>query len=265
MIIIGELINSTRKSIGTAIEAGDKAALQKIAKDQAEAGAKYIDVNAGSFQDRETEYLAWLVNIVQEVVDLPCCIDSPNPAALEAALKVHKGIPMINSISLEQERRDKLLPVLAGKDLKIVALCTSDAGIPRTAADRLKIAGELIKLLLDHQLKLENIYVDPLVQPVATDKIFGSEFLESITQIMTRFPGIHTICGLSNVSFGLPQRKFLNRTFVAMAIAKGLDAAIIDPLDRQMMGVVLAAETLIGRDNFCMNYINAYRGGKLEV
>ena len=265
MIIIGELINSTRKSINAAIEARDKGTLQKIAKDQAEADAKYIDVNAGSFQDRETEYLAWLVEVVQEVVDLPCCIDSANPAALEAALKVHKGIPMINSISLEKDRRDKLLPVLAGKDLKIVALCTSDAGIPRTAADRLTIADQLIELLLHHGVKLENIYVDPLVQPVATDKIFGSEFLESIAQILTRFPGIHTMCGLSNISFGLPQRKFLNRTFMAMAIAKGLDAAILDPLDTQMMGVVIAAETLIGRDNFCMNYIKAYRGEKLGV
>jgi len=153
MIIIGELINSTRKSINAAIEAGDKEALQKIAKDQAEAGANYIDVNAGFFQDRETEYLTWLVKIVQEVVDLPCCIDGPNRAALEAALKVHKGIPMINSISLKKERRDELLPVLKGKDLKIVALCTRDAGIPRTAADRLRIADELIQLLLDHQVK----------------------------------------------------------------------------------------------------------------
>jgi 5-methyltetrahydrofolate corrinoid/iron sulfur protein methyltransferase len=265
MIIIGELINSTRKAIAAAIEARDKAAIQKIAKDQAEAGAHYIDVNAGSFQEREAEYLAWLVKIVQEVVDLPCCIDSPNPPALGAALKVHKGIPMINSISLEKERRDKLLPVLAGKDCKVVALCTSDAGIPRTAADRLQIADELVKLLLDHQTKVENIYVDPLVQPVATNTIFGSEFLESVAQIMTSFPGIHTVCGLSNVSFGLPQRKFLNRTFMAMAITKGLDAAIMDPLDRHMMSFILAAETLVGRDNFCMNYINAYRGGKLEV
>jgi cobalamin-dependent methionine synthase I len=265
MIIVGELINSTRKSIGAAIEAGDKGKIQKIAKDQAEAGAHYIDVNAGSFQERETEYLTWLVTIVQEVVDLPCCIDSPNPPTLEAALKVHKGIPLINSISLEKERCEKLLPVLAGKNLKVVALCSSDAGIPRTAADRLTIAEELIKLLLDHKVKLENIYVDPLVQPVATDKVFGFEFLESVAQIMTRFSGIHTICGLSNVSFGLPQRKFLNRTFMAMAIAKGLDAAIMDPLDKQMMSVIIASETLVGRDNFCMNYINAYRGGKLEA
>ncbi|OGP53627.1 MAG: methyltetrahydrofolate--corrinoid methyltransferase [Deltaproteobacteria bacterium RBG_13_52_11] len=265
MIIIGELINSTRKAIADAIKAGDRATIQKIAKDQAEAGAHYIDVNAGSFQDREIEYLTWLVEAVQEVVELPCCLDSPKPAAIEAALKVHKGIPMVNSISLEKERREKLLPVVIGKDLKVVALCMSDSGMPRTAEDRIRIADELIHLLLDHQVKLENIYVDPLVQPVATDQTFGREFLKSVEQIMSRFPAIHTICGLSNVSFGLPLRKFLNRTFMAMAIAKGLDTAILDPLDKPMMACVLAAEALAGRDKYCMNFIKSYRGGKLEV
>jgi 5-methyltetrahydrofolate--homocysteine methyltransferase len=265
MIIIGELINSTRKAIADAIKAGDRAAIQKIAKDQAEAGAHYIDVNAGSFQDREIEYLTWLVEAVQEVVELPCCLDSPKPAALGAAMKVHKGTPLLNSISLEKERREKLLPILTGKDLKVVALCVSDSGMPRTADDRIRIADELIHLLLDHQMKLENIYVDPLVQPVATDQTFGREFLESIEQIMSRYPGIHTICGLSNVSFGLPLRKFLNRTFMAMAIVKGLDSAILDPLDKEMMAAVLAAEALIGRDKYCMNYIKSYRAGRIEV
>ena len=114
-------------------------------------------------------------------------------------------------------------------------------------------------------MKLENIYVDPLVQPVATDQTFGHEFLESVEQIMARFPGIHTICGLSNISYGLPQRKFLNRTFMAMAIAKGLDAAILDPMDKQMMANVLGAEALVGRDRFCMKYIGAYRSKMLEA
>jgi 5-methyltetrahydrofolate--homocysteine methyltransferase len=265
MIIIGELINSTRKAIADAIKAGDRAAIQKIAKDQAEAGAHYIDVNAGSFQDREIEYLTWLVEVVQEVVELPCCLDSPKPAALEAAMKVHKGTPLINSISLEKERREKLLPILTGKDLKVAALCTSDSGMPRSVDDRIRIADELIHLLLDHQIKLENIYVDPLVQPVATDQTFGREFLESVEQIMSRYPGIHTICGLSNISFGLPLRKFLNRTFMAMAIVKGLDTAILDPLDKAMMATVLAAEALVGRDKYCMNFIKSYRSGRLEV
>jgi 5-methyltetrahydrofolate--homocysteine methyltransferase len=265
MIIIGELINSTRKSIADALKAEDKATIQKIAKDQAEAGAHYIDVNAGSFQDREIEYLTWLVEAVQEVVDLPCCLDSPKPAAIEAALKVHKGVPLVNSISLERERREKLLPVVAGKGLKIVALCTADSGMPRTVEDRIRIADELVHLLIDHQVKVEDIYVDPLVQPVATDQTFGREFLKSVEQIMSRFPGIHTVCGLSNVSFGLPLRKFLNRTFMAMAIAKGLDTAILDPLDKAMMATVLAAEALAGRDKYCMNFIKSYRGGKIEV
>jgi 5-methyltetrahydrofolate--homocysteine methyltransferase len=205
------------------------------------------------------------VEAVQEVVDLPCCLDSPKPAAIEAALKVHKGIPLVNSISLEKERRVKLLPIVAGKDLKVVALCMGDSGMPRTAEDRIRIADELVHLLLDHRVNVEDIYVDPLVQPVSTDQTFGNEFLKSVEQIMSRFPGIHTICGLSNVSFGLPLRKFLNRTFMAMAIAKGLDTAILDPLDKPMMATVLAAETLAGRDRFCMNFIKSYRGGKLEV
>jgi cobalamin-dependent methionine synthase I len=265
MIIIGELINSTRKAIAAAIEAGDKSTIQKIAKDQAERGAHYIDVNAGSFKDQEIEYLTWLVEAVQEVVELPCCLDSPKPAAIEAALKVHKGIPLVNSISLEKERREKLLPVVAGKDLKVVALCMGDSGMPRTAEDRMRIADELVHLLLNNQVNVENIYVDPLVQPVSTDQTFGHEFLKAVERIMSRFPGIHTVCGLSNVSFGLPLRKFLNRTFMAMAIAKGLDAAILDPLDKPMMAAVLAAEALAGRDKYCMNFIKSYRGGKIEV
>ncbi|MFZ7113002.1 MAG: methyltetrahydrofolate cobalamin methyltransferase [Desulfatiglandales bacterium] len=265
MIIIGELINSTRKAIAAAIEAADAAAIQEIARNQAQAGADYIDVNAGSFRDREAEHLKWLVKVVQEVVDLPCCLDSPNPAALEAALSEHRGTPMINSISLERDRKDKLLPLLRGSGHKVVALCTSDAGMPRTAEDRIRTAEELIRLLLDHDVNVENIYVDPLVQPVATDQTFGHEFLESVEQIMARFPGIHTICGLSNISYGLPQRKFLNRTFMAMAIAKGLDAAILDPMDKQMMANVLGAEALAGRDRFCMKYIGAYRSKMLEV
>ncbi len=265
MLIVGELINSTRKSIAAAIEAQDAEAIQKIAKDQEDAGADYIDVNAGTFRDKEPEYMKWLVKTVQEVVQVPCCIDSPDPRVVEAGLSVHEGTAMMNSICLEKERYDSLIPVIAGTDLKIVALCTSDAGMPRTAEDRINVAEELANALVKNNIKLENIYVDPLVQPVATDVSFGREFLTAIEQIMTRFEGIHTICGLSNISFGLPERKFLNRNFMVMAIAKGLDGAIMDPLDRRMMTNIIAAETLAGRDNFCMNYLTAYRGEKLEV
>jgi 5-methyltetrahydrofolate--homocysteine methyltransferase len=154
--------------------------------------------------------------------------------------------------------------MIAGTSLKIVALCMSDSGMPRTAEDRMRTAEELLNLLVKHGVKLESIYVDPLVQPVATDQTFGREFLIAVERIVSRFPGVHTICGLSNVSFGLPLRKFLNQTFMAMAIAKGLDAAILDPLDKRMMATILAAEALAGRDRFCMRFLNAYREKRLQ-
>jgi len=259
MLIVGELINASRKTIGTAIEKEDGESIAKIARDQAEAGADFIDVNAGVFVGKEPEYLEWLVKTVQAAVDKPCCIDSPDPKAIEKALAAHKGIAMINSISLEKERYDTLMPIIAGTDLKVVALCMSDEGMPETTSDRMRIADKLINGLIQNRIPLENIYVDPLVQPVSTNNNFGVEFLNAIQQIMNTFDGIHTVCGLSNISFGLPLRKFLNQTFMSMAIAKGLDGAIVNPLDKKMMANIIAAEALAGRDDYCMSYLKAYR------
>jgi 5-methyltetrahydrofolate--homocysteine methyltransferase len=264
MIIVGELINASRKVIAPAIEAQDKVYIQKVALDQKEAGANYIDVNAGIFVGKEADYLEWLVQTVQEAVDAPCCIDSPDPKAIEKALAVHKGTAMINSISLEKERYDALLPVVAGTDLKVVALCMSDAGMPQTCKDRLANADKLINSLVKNNVPLGNIYVDPLVQPVSTDSKFGVEFLNSIEEIMTRYPGVHTMCGLSNVSYGLPIRKFMNQAFAVMAIAKGLDGLIINPLDPLMMASLITAEALAGRDDYCVKYLKAYRNKKFE-
>ena len=235
-----------------------------MARDQAEAGADYIDVNAGIFVGKEPEYLRWLVETVQQATDKPCAIDSPDPAAIEAALAVHKGTPLINSISLEKERYDKLMPIIAGTDMKVIALCMSDAGMPQTVDDRMKIADTLVGGLVKNNVKIENIFVDPLVQPLSVDKTFGVEFINTIERIVTAYPGIHTACGLSNISYGLPARQFMNRTFMTMAIAKGLDGAIINPLDGRMMATIIAAEALAGRDNFCMNYLKAFRAGMFE-
>lgn len=265
MQIVGELINSSRKPIKAAIDAEDSAEIQKIAKDQYEHGADFIDVNAGVYVGRESGYMQWLVKTVQEAVETPCCIDSPDPAVVEAALSIHKGTPMINSISLEKERYDALLPVIAGTDLKVIALCMSDKGMPETKDDRVAIADELINNLVKNNVAIENIYVDPLVQPISTSDSYGREFLNAIEAIMTGFPGVHTICGLSNISYGLPERKFVNQTFMVMAIAKKLDGAIVNPLDKRMMASIIAAETLIGKDEFCSNYLSAYRDNRLSL
>jgi 5-methyltetrahydrofolate--homocysteine methyltransferase len=264
MLIVGELINASRKAIAAAIEAQDQEAIQIIAKDQFEAGANYLDVNAGVFVGKEPEYLEWLVKTVQSVVEGPCCIDSPDPKAIEKALQVHKGIAMINSISLEKDRYDSLVSLVAGTDLKVVALCMSDEGMPETADARMTIADKLVNGLMQKNVPLDNIYVDPLVQPVSTNNFFGVEFLEAIERVMTSFKGIHTLCGLSNISYGLPNRPFLNQTFMSMAIAKGLDGAIINPLDKKMMGNIIAAEALAGRDEYCMEYLKAYRANLLD-
>ncbi len=264
MIVVGELINASRKAMGAAIEARDAALINKTAADQHQAGADYIDVNAGIFVKQEADYLKWLVTTVQEAVDAPCCMDSPDPKALEAALAVHKGVGMINSISLEKARYDDILNLVAGTDLKVVALCMSDEGMPETTADRVHIADKLINGLVGNDVPIENIYVDPLVQPISTKDAFGVEFLDAVDTIMTEFKGVHTICGLSNISYGLPERKFLNRTFAVMAVARGLDSLIVNPLDRHMMANLIAAETLAGRDEFCSNFLQAFRGKKFE-
>lgn len=264
MIIVGELINASREKIGAAISSRDADYIGKIARDQMEAGAHYIDVNAGIFVDDEPACLRWLVETVQKEHDIPCSIDSPSPAAIEAALSVHRGTPMINSISLEKDRYDQLLPIIAGTNMKIVALCMSDEGMPQTVEDRLSIADKLVNGLLQHDVAMQNIFIDPLVQPVSTNKDFGMGFLDAVEQIVKRFEGIHTICGLSNVSFGLPARKLLNHVFAVMAVAKGLDGLIINPLDRQLMGNLIAAEALAGRDDYCINYLKVFRAGCLE-
>ena len=265
MLIIGELINASRKKIREAIEAEDGAYIQEVAQAQAAAGADYIDVNAGVFSDREPELLKWLVETVQAAVEAPCSLDSPDPKAIEAALGVHKGTALINSISLEKDRWEKLLPVLKEhQGLKVIALCMSDEGMPHTAQDRVSIAQRLIHGLTEAGMSLGDIYVDPLVQPVSVDTTFAVEFLTAVEQIMQAHPGVHTACGLSNISYGLPERQLINRNFMAMAIAKGLDGAIVNPLDKAMMATILTAEALAGRDDYCMKYVGAYRAGAFK-
>jgi 5-methyltetrahydrofolate--homocysteine methyltransferase len=260
MIIIGELINASRKKVAEAIQTQDVEAIQSLAVSQAERGADFIDVNAGVFGDKEKASLKWLVQVVQDCVDKPCCIDSPNPHAIEDALAGHKGVPMINSISLEQRRYEDMLSLLKGGECKIIALCTSDSGAPKLAEERVETARELVEKLVHNKFSPQNIYVDPMVQAISTSSDHGASFLASVRKIKASL-GVNTVCGLSNISFGLPERKHINRTFMAMAIAMGLDAAIVDPLDKKMMATIITAGTLAGNDNYCRQFLQAYREG----
>ena len=263
MIIVGEKINSSRKGIAQALEKRDAEFIGTVAREQAQAGAQYIDVNAGTYVNEEVDYLCWLVETVQGAVDLPLCLDSPNPKALSEAIKRHHGEPMINSISLEKDRFQSLLSVVTSQPCKVVALCMAQTSMPRTAEERASVGSELIGELTDKGIPIENIYVDPLVQPVAVDVAMGPAVLDAVKKIMDDFPGVNTICGLSNVSYGLPKRHLINRNFLALAMAHGLSAAILDPTDTKLMATLLAVEMLLGRDEYCQHYIKAYQEGRL--
>jgi len=264
MLIIGELINCTRKKVGAAAAARDAEFFKDIARKQVEAGADLLDVNGG-LPGQEWEVLPWLVNIVQEAVAVPLCLDSADPEALRRALPLCKQRAMINSITDEPARIAALMPVLKEFKPKVIALCMGEAGPPNTAEERVAHATHLVDLLTAEGFALDDIYVDGCVLPVSTGPEHGKGLLAAVSTITTRYPGVHASAGVSNVSFGLPLRKLLNETFAVLLMARGLDAGIIDPLDVQLMANIRAAEALLGRDEYCANYLSAFRQGKLEA
>ena len=265
MKIIGEKINGTRKLVGKAIAERDSAFIQNLAKKQVDGGAHWLDVNAGTRPDREPDDLVWLVNLVQEVTDVPLCLDSANPKALRAAMKEVKKTPMINSISGEPSRLEGILPIVAEFQTPVIALCMDDKGIPSTTEGRLEKIQRVIEETRKAGIPDENLYIDPLAMTIATNINAGNIIFDTMRCIHEQFPKSHMACGLSNVSFGLPVRALINRTFLALAISAGLDAAIIDPNDRELQAAMYATELLLGRDRHCLNYTRAYRAGKLEA
>ena len=264
MLVVGERINATRKKVGEAVQNHDAEHIKAEAVKQVEAGAHLIDVNGG-IPERETEFLLWLVDTVQEVVDVPLCLDSANAESIAAALPKCNHPPMINSISFEKERLEKMVPLAREHGARVIALCLSDDGPPSDLDGRKDIAGRLVDHLTGEGIELENIHVDPCVFPISTGSEVGGYVLDAIGWIHEQWPGIHTICGASNVSFGLPMRKILNAAFLPMLIARGLDSAIIDPCNKLVRANLLAAEALAGRDDFCTAYIEAFRAGDLEI
>lgn len=264
MLIIAERINASRKTISQAISTADRAFIQGEAKAQTDAGAHYIDVNAGTFAGKEADKLKWIVEAVQEVTDLPLSIDSPDPAVIQAILPMVKKTPMINSITLEPSRMEGILPLVVAHKTKVIALCQAEQKMAETAEDKIRLAGLLVEKLTAAGVSLDDIHIDPLVYPLSTNPQSAGATLEAIRGIMKEFPGVHTVCGLTNVSYGLPARRLINRAFLAAAITMGLDSAIIDPTDKLLFAMLKASAMVAGKDDFCMDYIRAFREGRLE-
>jgi 5-methyltetrahydrofolate corrinoid/iron sulfur protein methyltransferase len=264
MLIVGERINTTKKSINAAVEAKNAELIRKEAMSQAASGAELIDVNTGTRIKTEVADMEWLVNILQDTIENRLCIDSPNPEAIKAGVKLANKKPLVNSITAEPDRVKAIMPVVKEYGTGVVALTMDESGMPKTGEDRLKIAKKIIDMIAEYNIPLDDIYFDPLVQPVGSNPEQGLAVLESMKLIKATFPEAHLICGLSNISFGLPERKLLNRTFLPMAVNAGLDAAILDPTDKMLMSTLMASCALLAQDEFCLNYISAWRQGRLQ-
>ncbi len=264
MFIIGELINSTRKRIREAVLARDAAYIRETAIRQHQAGAQMLDVNGG-VPGQEVDCLTWLVGIVKEAVDLPLCLDSNDLDVLRAALPLVGRSVMINSVNDEEGRVEAMLPLLREYNARVIALCMGPAGPPRGLEDRLAAGSRVVDRLTAGGVALDDIYIDPCVLPLSTGHQHGVAVAEAIGELMKRYPGIHSSVGLSNISFGLPLRKLLNESFLLLLMSRGLDAAILDPCDRQLIAGITAAEALLGRDKHCLKYLRAFREGKLEA
>jgi len=265
MLIVGERINSSRKRIRQALEKRDAAFIQKEAKNQFQAGATHIDVNAGTSVSREVADLTWLVEVVQGAVDAPLCIDSPSAEAQAAALKLHKGQPLVNSITAEAERAQAILPLVKQYGTKVVGLTMGSGGMPASPDERMQAAAQIVAMVTKAGVPLENLYFDPAVSAVSADQKAALDVAATVRELKREYPAAHVICGLSNISFGLPQRNVLNRTYLAMLMAQGLDAVIIDPTEKHMMATLQASRVLLSRDEFCMDYITAQREGRLAA
>lgn len=266
MIIVGERINATRKQIREALEKKDEKFFLKEARNQIECGSDFLDLNAGTGSSNEAEDLKWLLNLIQsEFPDVKVALDSSSTGVLAECLPLVKNKPvMVNSINAETKKLAEFLPFL--KDFPfvyIVALTMDDSGIPSSWEKRVEIAKILYERLTNTGIKEENIFFDSLVQPVSTDSEAFKKYLKSLKAIKEILPKTKSICGLSNVSFGLPKRKLINKYALALAMYEGLDAVIIDPVEPGVLEARCIAGVLTGTDQFCMNYISYFRDGKI--
>lgn len=263
MIIIGEKINGTIPSVKKAIEEKDESFIRNLALKQAEAGAHYLDICASTAPEFEVETLVWLMKIVQDAVDTPICIDSPNARTIEQVFKHAKRPGLINSVSEEGDKCEVIFPLIQGTDWQVIALTCDNRGIPSDVQTRVDITKVMVEKADKYGITPDRIHVDPLVLALSADNKSLLNFVETLTTLKGIFPTIKVTSGLSNISFGMPLRKVVNQNFLTIALYSGMDSAIIDPCNRDMLATLLAVEALLGKDRLCRNFSNAFRKNKI--
>lgn len=263
MIIIGEKINGTIPAVKKAIADRDEEFIRNLALKQVEAGADYLDVCAGTAPEVEEATLIWLMDIVQDAVAAPLCIDSPNPHIIEKVFS-HAGRPgIINSVSEEGEKCEIIYPMIQGTEWQVIALTCDSRGIPSDVQKRVEITKTLVEKAQKYAIAPDRIHIDPLVMALSADNSSLLNFIETLTMVKKLYPTVKVTSGLSNISFGMPLRKIINLHFLTLATYAGMDSAILDPCNRDVLTTLLATEALLGRDRFCRNFANAYRKNKI--
>jgi 5-methyltetrahydrofolate--homocysteine methyltransferase len=261
MIIIGEKINGSIPSMGKAIAEKNADHIRDLAKRQAEAGAAFIDVCASVAADTELETLHWMVDLVQEVTDTPISIDSPSAEICAQAIPFCKRPGLVNSVSGEGNKIERIFPLIADTAWECIALLSDDTGIPRTPEKRLEVFDRIMKQAEACKIAPNRLHIDPLVEMLCASEDGIGPIIQTMRTIKERYPDIHLTGGASNISFNLPARKFINRAFIVLSINAGMDSAILDPLNPDMIGLIYAAEALLGKDEFCLEFIQAFRNG----
>ena len=261
MIIIGEKINGFIPKTLAAIESRDEDYIRFLAQGQSEAGATYIDVCAGTAAEIERETMEWLIPLVQGATDTPLCIDSSDAQIIVDMLPLADKVGCINSVSMEEGKCETIFPVIAGTDWRVVALTCDMNGIPADPKEKLRIAVEIMERADAYGIPHDHVLIDPLVTTLATSDDSMISFIEAEKMILDRFPEVHITSGLSNISYGMPYRKIVNMEFLALAMANGMDSAIIDPMCKDMLACMYATEALIGKDRRCKKYLKGYRKG----
>lgn len=258
MIIIGEKLNGSIPSVAKAIAEKDADLIRERARMQAEAGATFLDVCASVEEAVEVETLKWMIDFVQEVTDTPICVDSPSARSCVAAIPFCKRPGLINSVSLEGDKIDTIFPVIADTDWECVALLCDNDGIPDSVERRMEIFFGIMEKAKQYGIAPSRLHIDPLVVTLGTDQTALTVFADCCRRIKYEYPEIHITSGLSNISFGLPVRKNINQAFMVLAMNAGMDSAIVDPTNKNMIGMIYATNALLERDEYCLQYIDKF-------
>lgn len=259
MIIIGEKLNGSIPSVAKAIADKDAELIRERARKQAEAGADFWDVCASVEEEIETETLKWMIDIVQEATDTRICVDSPSAKTCAAAIKFCKRPGLVNSVSLEGDKIDTIFPIIADTDWECVALLCDNDGIPDSVERRMQVFHGIMEKAKEYKIAPNRLHIDPLVVTLSTDQTALTVFAECCRQIKAEYPDIHITSGLSNISFGLPARKNINQAFMVLAMNAGMDSAIVDPTNKNMIGMIYAANALLENDEYCLKYIDRFQ------